>query len=111
MELGDKDFTRLMSWLGPAALQTHRTYPRGQRYFDTESRTFRFNIDPNDYFQITPGVEGVSPPKIEGVVRAAYLAMQTVIKATKKKSVKSRIVRISAAGGGSYIEAIFPPKG
>src|SRR4051812_33149135 len=108
MELNDADFTKLVTWLGPKALRTLRKYPDGQRYFNTETRVFRFNIDPHDYFQITPGEVGVREPKIERTIPEAYRAMRDVIEALRARKIHYQIVRVSWAAGGSYIEAILP---
>lgn len=108
MELNESDFTQLVEWLGPKALRTHKRYPRGHRYFNTDTRIFQFNIDPSDYFMIEPGIEGVSPPKVKGTVPEAYRAMRDVIKTLRARKIRFRIIRVSWESGGSYIEATFP---
>lgn len=110
MDLNAADFDKLMRWVGRSAHAAHRKYPRGQRFFDPTTRIFRFNIDPNDYFHIVPGVPGVSPPRAERAIPEAYRAMRAVMDALTAKKIKFKVIRISWGAGGSYVQATFPPK-
>lgn len=108
--LSDSEYTKLVAWLGPKALAAHRKYPRGLRSFDDDTRKFVFNIDPQDYFEIEPGVEYKRAPRPTGVIPEAYKAMQDVLTTLRARRIKHRVVKVSWEAGGSYIEALFPEK-
>lgn len=111
-QLNDAEFTKLMKWLGPKAFKAHQKFPNGQRYFDLRTRVFRYNIDPTDYLNYN--IEQAKAMMAEGsqlrdvVNPEAYRAMKGVLETLRRRRIKFKMINVSWAAGGSYIEATMP---
>ncbi len=111
-ELRKDEFDKLVQWIGPKAHSAHRKFPRGRRVFDTRTRIFLFNIDPADYLRYN--IEAAKAKMQQGATLAdvvnpeAYAAMRGVLEDMKRRRFKFRMVNVSWADGGSYVEAILP---
>jgi hypothetical protein len=110
--LSRKEFDKLMEWFGPKAMAAHRKFPSGHREFDTRTRVMTYNIAPDDYLKVD--VDKAKAMMSEGaqlmdvVNPEAYRAMKDVLEALRKRHIKFKMVNVSWAQGGSYIEAVLP---
>jgi hypothetical protein len=110
--LNRAEFDKLMQWIGPKAYAVHKDFPRGLRKFDTETRVFKFNIDPEDFLAIS--IDEAIPLLQEGTPISeianpkAYRAMKELLGALKKRRIRYKIVKMRWREGGSYIQAELP---